>query len=147
RTEAGSALPDVRQVTVAAPSVQPASPKTALILGAVGFVALALQIGATLFGELTSGTARTGGATLAHAPIDDTDDQEDEPPALGDLFDGPEQEEAEVADEADERAELTAAIEPVAAASPEAPPALPRDIARETRPQPDLAPTLAPAFA
>src|SRR5690606_38057159 len=88
RTEAGSALPDVRQITIAAPSVQPASPKTALILGAVGFVALALQIGAILFGELMSGRALTGGADLAYAPIEDTDDREDEPPALGDLLDG-----------------------------------------------------------
>ena len=149
RTEAGSALPDVRQVTVAAPSVQPASPKTALILGAVGFVALALQIGGILFGELMSGRALTGGANFAYAPIDGTDDQEDEPPALGDLFDGPEQEEMEIANEADERAELIAAIEPMVAASPETPLALLRDTSRETRSQPDPAPTPnpAPAFA
>jgi uncharacterized protein involved in exopolysaccharide biosynthesis len=57
RTDAGSALPDVRIVTQAAPSVVPASPKTSLILGAVGFVALALQIGMVLFGELMSGRA------------------------------------------------------------------------------------------
>jgi uncharacterized protein involved in exopolysaccharide biosynthesis len=59
RTETSSALPDVRVVTVAAPSVQPASPKTGLILGAVGFVAVALQIGGILFGELMSGRALT----------------------------------------------------------------------------------------
>jgi polysaccharide biosynthesis transport protein len=57
RTDAGSALPDVRIITQAAPSVVPASPKTALILGAVGFVALALQVGGVLFGELMSGRA------------------------------------------------------------------------------------------
>jgi len=57
RTDAGSALPDVRIITQAAPAVVPASPKTALILGAVGFVALALQIGMVLFGELMSGRA------------------------------------------------------------------------------------------
>ncbi|MEO7221036.1 MAG: GumC family protein [Devosia sp.] len=57
RTDAGSALPDVRIITQAAPSVVPASPKTALILGAVGFVALALQIGMVMFGELMSGRA------------------------------------------------------------------------------------------
>ena len=57
RTDAGSALPDVRVVTQAAPSVVPASPKTTLILGAVGFVALALQVGSVLFGELMSGRA------------------------------------------------------------------------------------------
>lgn len=59
RTASSSALPDVRVVTVAAPSVEPASPKTTLILGAVGFVALALQIGGILFGELMSGRALT----------------------------------------------------------------------------------------
>lgn len=57
RTASNSALPDVRIVSEAAPSVEPASPKIPLILGAVGFVALALQIGAILFGELMSGRA------------------------------------------------------------------------------------------
>ncbi len=57
RTDAGSVLPDVRIITGAAPAVVPASPKTALILGAVGFVALALQVGSVLFGELMSGRA------------------------------------------------------------------------------------------
>ncbi len=57
RTDATSVLPDVRIVTQAAPSVVPASPKTALILGAVAFVALAFQIGMVLFGELMSGRA------------------------------------------------------------------------------------------
>ena len=47
----------MRIVSEAAPSVEPASPKIPLILGAVGFVALALQIGAILFGELLSGRA------------------------------------------------------------------------------------------
>jgi uncharacterized protein involved in exopolysaccharide biosynthesis len=64
RTDAGSALPDVRIVTQAAPSVVPASPKTTLILGAVGFVALALQIGSVLFGELMSGRAVYDRASL-----------------------------------------------------------------------------------
>lgn len=57
RTEANSALPDVRVVSVAAPSVTPASPKTQLILLAVGIVALATQIGVIVFGELISGRA------------------------------------------------------------------------------------------
>ncbi|MEP7241060.1 MAG: GumC family protein [Devosia sp.] len=57
RSDAGSVLPDVRVVAQAAPSMVPASPKTALILGAVGFVALVLQIGMVLFGELMSGRA------------------------------------------------------------------------------------------
>jgi succinoglycan biosynthesis transport protein ExoP len=57
RTDASSALPDVRVVTLAAPSMQPASPKTGLILAAVGFVAVAVQVGGVLFGELMSGRA------------------------------------------------------------------------------------------
>lgn len=59
QTDASSALPDVRVVTLAAPAVQPASPKTTLILAAVGFVVLALQVGGILFGELMSGRALT----------------------------------------------------------------------------------------
>jgi len=59
RTDASSALPDVRVVTMAAPAVSPASPKTTLILIAVTIVSLALQIGSILFGELLSGRALT----------------------------------------------------------------------------------------
>lgn len=57
RIESNSALPDVRVVSIAAPSVSPASPKTPLILLAVGLVALATQIGIIVFGELVSGRA------------------------------------------------------------------------------------------
>lgn len=57
RSDANSALPDVRVVSVAAPSVSPASPKTPLILLAVGIVALAAQLGIVVFGELISGRA------------------------------------------------------------------------------------------
>jgi uncharacterized protein involved in exopolysaccharide biosynthesis len=57
RTEVGSVLPDVRVITRAAPASTPAWPKTALTLGAVGIVALVLQIGSVLFGELMSGRA------------------------------------------------------------------------------------------
>jgi len=57
RTESNSALPDVRVVSEAAPSVSPASPKTSLILLAVGIVALATQLGIVVFGELISGRA------------------------------------------------------------------------------------------
>lgn len=57
RTDAQSALPDVRVVTLAAPSVAPASPKTMLVLLAVGSVALFGQIGLIVFGELLSGRA------------------------------------------------------------------------------------------
>jgi uncharacterized protein involved in exopolysaccharide biosynthesis len=57
RTETNSALPDVRVVSVAAPSVSPASPKTQLILMAVGVVSIVLQVGLIAFGELMSGRA------------------------------------------------------------------------------------------
>jgi succinoglycan biosynthesis transport protein ExoP len=65
RTDVNSALPDVRVVSVAAPSVTPASPKTQLILMAVALVALAGQVGAVAFGELMSGRALV---PLAPAP-------------------------------------------------------------------------------
>lgn len=57
RVDSNSALPDVRVVSVAAPSVTPASPKTSLILLAVGLVSFTLQVGLVLFGELMSGRA------------------------------------------------------------------------------------------
>lgn len=57
RTDTGSVLPDVRQLTSAAPAIVPSSPKTGLILGAVAFVSLSLQVAMVLFGELTSGRA------------------------------------------------------------------------------------------
>lgn len=57
RSDSNSALPDVRVISVAAPSVSPASPKTPLILLAVGIVALAAQLGIVVFGELISGRA------------------------------------------------------------------------------------------
>lgn len=61
RTESNSALPDVRVVSLAAPSVSPASPKTQLILVAVGLVAVASQIGIIVFTELMSGRALIAG--------------------------------------------------------------------------------------
>jgi uncharacterized protein involved in exopolysaccharide biosynthesis len=89
RTNAGSAFPDVRQITIAAPSVVPASPKTTLIMGAVGFVALALQIGGILFGELMSGRALTT-RTVRVEETDYVDEVfDEEPDAVGDLFDEP----------------------------------------------------------
>lgn len=57
RTESNSALPDVRVVSVAAPSVTPASPKTQLILLAIGLVSAATQVGLIVFTELMSGRA------------------------------------------------------------------------------------------
>ncbi|MEQ1901637.1 MAG: GumC family protein [Devosia sp.] len=81
RTDAGSALPDVRVITIAAPAVAPASPKTALTLGAVAFVALALQIGAVLFGELMSGRAVYDRTSVRQPQATDTDEfEEDEAP-------------------------------------------------------------------
>lgn len=71
RTASNSALPDVRIVSEAAPSVEPASPKIPLILGAVGFVALALQVGAILFGELMSGRAITDRTRATELEQDD----------------------------------------------------------------------------
>ena len=57
RVDANSALPDVRVVSEAAPAVAPSSPKTSLIMSAVGLVAFVVQIGAVAFGELMSGRA------------------------------------------------------------------------------------------
>ncbi len=53
RTDSNAALPDVRVITFAVPALQPASPKTTLILAAVGFFALTLQVGLILFRELS----------------------------------------------------------------------------------------------
>ncbi|HEY4202192.1 MAG TPA: GumC family protein [Devosiaceae bacterium] len=64
RTDANSALPDVRVITEAAASVSPASPKVTLIMTAVGIIALVLQIGSILFGELMSGRALSDRDTL-----------------------------------------------------------------------------------
>ena len=57
RVDTSSALPDVRVVSVAAPSVTPSSPKTSMIMIGVGVVSVILQIGAVAFGELMSGRA------------------------------------------------------------------------------------------
>ncbi len=59
RTDQQSTLPDVRVVTRAAPAVNPASPKTSMILFATGIVVLGGQIGLIVFGELMSGRAIT----------------------------------------------------------------------------------------
>lgn len=74
RTDSSSALPDVRVVSVAAPSVSPASPKTQLILLAVGLVALLTQIGIIVFGELVSGRAivPVGDAARDQDELDET---------------------------------------------------------------------------
>ena len=58
RTDANSALPDVRVVTLATPSATPVLAQDHADPRRRGFVALAVQIGAMLFGELLSGRAR-----------------------------------------------------------------------------------------
>lgn len=57
RVDSNSALPDVRVVSVAAPSVTPASPNSTLILISVALVSLLVQLGAVVFSELISGRA------------------------------------------------------------------------------------------
>ncbi len=57
RVDSNSALPDVRVVSEAAPSVTPASPKTSFIMLAVGVVSVIVQVGVVAFGELMSGRA------------------------------------------------------------------------------------------
>src|SRR5690606_27210113 len=79
RVDANSALPDVRVVSLAAPSVSPASPKTSLILLAVGIVALATQLGVIIFGELISGRAIIPGREPERAQ-----DELDEVPFIAD---------------------------------------------------------------
>jgi len=134
RTDTGSVLPDVRIVTQAAPSVVPASPKTALILGAVGIVSLVLQIGWVLFGELMSGRAvydrnavrhvavaphlaQTGEAEAEIVAGDDHIDEDEEPAADDetDLADMPEHYAAEAVPIADPG---PAVDEPIVAAPP-----------------------------
>lgn len=75
RTESNSALPDVRVVSVAAPSVIPASPNTTLIMIAVGLVTLMLQLGLAVFSEIISGRAIT-----AVRPLERPQDELDEVP-------------------------------------------------------------------
>lgn len=57
RSDANSALPDVRIVSQAAPTVTPVFPRTGLILIILAFVSIALQVGAIIFRELLSGRA------------------------------------------------------------------------------------------
>lgn len=85
RTASNAALPDVRIVSEAAPSAEPAAPKIPLILGAVGFVALALQIGAVLFGELMSGRVLVERQRAAEVEAADQPyDEEEAPPFVDD---------------------------------------------------------------
>lgn len=57
RSDVSATLPDVRIVSQAAPSVSPVSPKTSLILIALAFVSITLQVGTIIFRELLSGRA------------------------------------------------------------------------------------------
>lgn len=144
RSGSSSALPDVRVVSVAAPSVTPASPKTQFILLAVGIVALAVQLGIVIFAELVSGRAVIAGAEPLRSQ-----DEHDVDPFIDPAFEAePHQDEVLVAevDELDpvletESAEvseiLAAALEPatefVAASAAEIEPEAPPAPARPTR--------------
>lgn len=74
RVDANSALPDVRVVSVAAPSVTPASPKTSLIMVAIGIVSVAVQVGAIAFSELMSGRALAPVARVPERRQDELDE-------------------------------------------------------------------------
>lgn len=88
RVDSNSALPDVRVVSVAAPAVTPSSPKTSLIMVAIGFVSIAVQVGAVALGEVMSGRAL--------APVARPQDELDSVP-----FDESEMEDELVAEEPD----------------------------------------------
>ncbi|HVY52523.1 MAG TPA: GumC family protein [Devosia sp.] len=109
RTDTGAVLPDVRIITEAAPSVVPASPKTALILGAVGIVSLVLQVGWVLFGELMSGRAvyDRNAVQIAH-------DQEPREPLVDDEGHAVDDHDRSLAEgEGDDRPSEAAAEEPI----------------------------------
>ncbi len=92
RSADNAVLPDVRIVSEAAPSADPASPKVTFIVGMVAFVTAALQIGGVVFGALLAG--RTIGDRLAEEEVD-----------------------AEIA-ESDEETEAVVAREPIAKREP-----------------------------
>lgn len=77
RSAANAALPDVRIVSEAAPAIEPAFPKIPLTLAAVGLLAVLLQAGAVVFGELSSGRALQP-LQPEEGTADDLDDPEDE---------------------------------------------------------------------
>lgn len=60
RSDVSSALPDVRIVSEAAPSVRPAAPQTVMIVAGLAVVSVLLQVGAVIFSELLSGRALVG---------------------------------------------------------------------------------------
>jgi polysaccharide biosynthesis transport protein len=71
---------DVRIISDAAPALEPASPKYLLVMGAVGFAAVALQVAAILLGQATSAPLRQS-HELAARPLDEMP----EPPAAQDF--------------------------------------------------------------
>lgn len=74
RSETNAALPDVRIVSEAAPSVSPVSPKSTMIMIAVALVSVTLQVGGVIFSELLSGRA----LVERKREFDAVDDQEPE---------------------------------------------------------------------
>jgi uncharacterized protein involved in exopolysaccharide biosynthesis len=117
RTEA---LPDVRVVSLAAASVTPASPKTTLILLAVGIVAAAAQIGIVILGELMSGRAIVEGSESRYQPrheeVRPQDELETVPFMETELepdqrWEGEAEADAEVASQADAEAQTVAIFE------------------------------------
>ncbi len=134
RTDITSALPDVRIVTEAAPSYEPASPKTSLILIAVLVVSLAGQIGYILFVELASGRAVIAGdGDWDDVEHEDVVMAEPEAPEPHELDDEPEAEPARV--ESDEMEEHPMPGMPAKPRHPAADdaglPAAPGQVARE----------------
>ena len=86
RPDAGAVQPDMRQITFAAPATTPVSPQTGTVLAAVGVLALALQVGGILFGELMSGRAMV---ERSYRRVEDAELPDEEPPVIADLFDLP----------------------------------------------------------
>lgn len=68
RSADNAVLPDVRIVSEAAPSADPASPKVTFLVGVVAFVTAVLQVGGVVFGELLAGR------TIADRPFDEEDE-------------------------------------------------------------------------
>ena len=84
RTDSSAALPDVRVVSFAMPSETPASPNVGLTLGAVGFLAVTLQVGTILFGALMSGRVITDRRLAADLDTPAIENDPDEPDLFGD---------------------------------------------------------------
>jgi len=84
RTDSNSTLPDVRVVTQAVPALSPASPRTTLILLAVGLGALMVQLGLVVFGELISGRVIVA-APEAEPVRAKTQDELEEPPFIPEM--------------------------------------------------------------